>query len=252
MEPAPVYSFVKHVQPYECGPGATLPGHALTGIIQTAASSHADRLGSGMNDLAQRGYFWALSVLHIEIDRMPEQNMEVDVSTWPSAFNRLRVGREFIGQLPDNEVLFRASSEWIVVDATKRRAVDPRFLAELYEPRKQFALSFPIKRLKPARIPDNAGSQASFRVCRSSLDINAHVNNTEYIRVSLDALYDAGIHGNLASLWVTFHNESFFNDVIDLFITRQETNGEHVQVTGLCREKPIFCAQCSFRSVPTS
>ncbi len=244
----PNYTLTKHIQPYDCGPQHVILGHTLTGLLQEAASNHADQLGFGMTDLAHTGSLWALSVLYIEIDRMPAQGMDVKLTTCPSVLSRLRAGREFWGHSKDGAQLFRASSDWMVVDKKTRRAVDPRFIATRYTPHEERALPFQLKRLKPHADLHSMQPDALFRVGQSSLDINGHVNNTEYTRVSLDAMYEAGFRGNLQALWMTFHHESFPGDVIELFTTPAPDENGRVQVTGICRDTPIFCASCVFTS----
>jgi acyl-ACP thioesterase len=88
--------------------------------------------------------------------------------------------------------------------------------------------------------PDGGGRElARLRVPLSALDANGHVNNTEYLRFSYDALYVHGHRGEMRGLSMTFHSEAFLDDELSLKYTWED--GRHC-VAGYCGTSPVFSA----------
>ncbi|MHC4309265.1 MAG: acyl-[acyl-carrier-protein] thioesterase, partial [Planctomycetota bacterium] len=129
--------------------------------------------------------YWVLSNIRIEINLLPKWNDEVTIRTWPSGITRLIATREFVGKTQDGRELFRASSEWMILNKDTNRpknlsvlnmnslAVGPKVIEK------------EIERLKPI---DDYTQVGQVPVPYSSIDLNGHVNNTEYVRWGLDAL----------------------------------------------------------------
>jgi hypothetical protein len=80
---------------------------------------------------------------------------------------------------------------------------------------------------------------ARIRIPISALDANGHVNNTEYLRFSYDALYAHGHRGEMRSLSMTFHSEAFLDDALILKYTQEA--GQHC-VAGYREASPVFSA----------
>jgi acyl-ACP thioesterase len=80
---------------------------------------------------------------------------------------------------------------------------------------------------------------ARIRIPLSALDANGHVNNTEYVRLSYDALYAHGHRGEMRDLSMTFHSEAFLDDELLLKYTWED--GQHC-VAGYREANPVFSA----------
>jgi acyl-ACP thioesterase len=153
----------------------------------------------------------------MEISIFPKWNDEVTIRTWPSGNTRLIATREFVGKERDGHELFRATSEWMVLNRHTNRpmnlshhnikslAVGPRVIDK------------EIERLKPT---DDYTQVEQISVPFSSIDLNGHVNNTEYVRWGLDALRAKfKFERVIRSLQVTYLAEVFINDKLDLLVS---------------------------------
>ncbi|MHC4691477.1 MAG: acyl-[acyl-carrier-protein] thioesterase [Planctomycetota bacterium] len=202
---------------YECQRNGNIKIHTLMQHLQDVASAHADELGFGSTWLNEINGYWVLSNIRVEINLLPKWNDEVIIKTWPSGNTRLIATREFVGKEEGGRELFRADSEWTILNKDTNRpknlsglnmntlAVGPKVIEK------------EIERLKPI---DDYALIEQISVPYSSIDLNGHVNNTEYIRWGIDAIRaNFEFEGDIRSLQVTYLAEVFMNDRLDLLVS---------------------------------
>lgn len=208
------------VEAFDCRPDGFVKLNALMQYLQEAAARHAEELGAGFADLEQWGCFWVLVNLRLEMADMPRWRDSLTIRTWPSGCTRLLASREFVGEGTDGRELFRASSEWMILDKNGSR---PRNLSRLdlhLPPTGLKVLSTELQRLQRAPVPHtNAGT---ISVPFSALDFNGHVNNTEYVRWAFDGLHRRLGHAPpVCSLQVTYTAEVFEGDEIEVLVAAE-------------------------------
>lgn len=205
------------VRTYECQSNGNIKICALMQYLQEIASVHADELGFGNTWLDEINGYWVLSNIRVEINLLPKWNDEVIIRTWPSGNTRLIATREFVGKEGDGRELFRASSEWTILNKDTNRpknlsglnmnslAVGPKVIEK------------EIERLKPI---DDYAQVEQVWVPYSSIDLNGHVNNTEYVRWGIDAIRAKfQFEGDIRSLQVTYLAEVFMDDKLDMLVS---------------------------------
>jgi acyl-ACP thioesterase len=210
------------VKTYECRPNGNIKTACLMQYLQEAAALHAEQLGFGVDRLSTINSYWVLSNLRIEINRLPKWNDEITVKTWPSGYNRLIATREFVAKDQNDCELFRAGSQWMILDKQSNRPKN-LFRLDLSLPKTGAkALSEKLVRLEPH---DDYSQVDRISVPYSSIDLNGHVNNTEYVRWGIDALRKAfKFEGNISSMHATYLSEVFEADELDLLLS-QSRNG---------------------------
>jgi len=206
------------VRSYDCGPGGRLRIPVLLQYIQDAAAVHADRLGFGTNALAPTGCFWILGNLRLSLHRLPQYTHAFTLRTWPSGAGRVVATREFELLDPDSGALLAAAgSHWMVL---RRDITLPRMLRKIGLHRLAAgpaAYSADMPRLRPPAVDGPPADH--LRVPHSAIDLNGHVNNTEYVRWALDVLHhDHPDHAPIRTLHITFLAETFENDPLDFWI----------------------------------
>jgi len=210
------------VKSYECRPDGNIKTACLMQFLQETAALHAEQLGFGVDSLNKINSYWVLSNFRIEIKSLPKWNDEITVKTWPSGYNRVIATREFVGRDQNNCELFRAGSQWMILDRQKSRPKN-LFRLDLSLPKtEEKALSEKLIRLDPQ---DDYSKVDRISVPYSSIDLNGHVNNTEYVRWGIDALRKAfKFEGNIRSMHATYLSEVFESDELDLTLS-QNNNG---------------------------
>ncbi|MCX5644399.1 MAG: thioesterase [Phycisphaerae bacterium] len=204
------------VEAFDCRPDGCIKPNALMQYLQEAAARHAQQLGVGFADLDRQDCFWVLVNSRIEMTDAPRWGQNVTIRTWPSGFTRLVASREFIGHDADGRELFRAASEWMILDKRSSRPKNLQRL-DLHLPQAgPKALSTELRRLRPAEAYTPA---YTLSVPFSSLDFNGHVNNTEYVRWAWDGLHRwLGHSPALRSMQVTYTAEVFEGDEIEVLV----------------------------------
>jgi len=109
------------IRTYECGVDGRIKIFSLMQYLQEIAALHAGQLGLGFDKLSEMGGSWVLSNIRIEISRLPGREDEVTLKTWPSGYSRTIATREFVGKDQNGSELFRAGSEWMVLNKNTNR-----------------------------------------------------------------------------------------------------------------------------------
>lgn len=166
----------------------TSNGHAdiarIADYFQDCGFFQSDSIGGGVEDLAKLNRAWLLASYQIVVKRYPMYGENLDVSTWPYAFDKVFGYRNFDIKDESGIRIAAANSYWFIADIEKGRPVrltpeitdpytlDPKIEMD-YEPRK---LDFK-EEMTPAE---------PFKVLHAYIDKNMHMNNAWYIRMGLE------------------------------------------------------------------
>lgn len=201
------------VRYHELGPDGFLRPQALLDWLQDTAGMHTRLLGISVADLRKGGLTWVLSRLHLQLERLPRAETDLLLRTWPSSREGLFTCREFELYDRAENCLARATSSWAVLNVATRRPVRVEGNVPPYPllERRAIADNF-------ASLPVFAGGPApeplDFRVMRSDLDGNRHVNNVRYVNWALEALPDRIAAAHLTGLEVSFRAEALYGDTV--------------------------------------
>jgi acyl-ACP thioesterase len=210
------------VKTYECDSNGKIRIASLMQYLQETAAVHAEELGFGFERLRGINSCWVLSNFRIEIIRLPAWGDELIVQTWPSGYDRVMASREFVGKDRHDNELFRAGSEWMILDRQKNRPKN-LFRLDLDLPKaEEKALSTKLTRLQR-----HDGYKKADHVCvpYSSIDLNGHVNNTEYVKWGFDALRKAFlIEGDIRNVQISYLSEVFEGNELDVLVSTGADN----------------------------
>ncbi len=199
---------------------------ALMQYLQEVAVGHAQELGFGFARMSEMDAYWVLSNIRIEIDRLPRRDEQVTIRTWPSGYTRTVAAREFVGENGKGGEIFRAGSEWMVLNKKTNRLKN-LFRLDLGLPKTgEKTLADKLSRLEPR---GDYRRIERLRVPYSAIDLNGHVNNTEYVRWGIDTLRRAfELEGAIRSLQTTYLSEVFEGDEVDLSVLSDGEGKLHV------------------------
>jgi acyl-ACP thioesterase len=169
---------------YECGPDGKMRHFHLMKHFQEIASMHAERMGLGMGWMMKNGLIWVLVDMRLGIVRMPRWKESCTIYTIPSGYDSLRAFREFIVTDGEENQIVKGSSVWMVLDMKKKRPM----------PTEDLDFNFPkdgkrnFSGILRSGMPDSMDLIGDLVVEESSIDLNGHVNNTEYVRWAVDSI----------------------------------------------------------------
>jgi acyl-ACP thioesterase len=174
----PVATYRFKIEGQQIGVGNRIKLSGIADVLQIAAWRHAEELGFGIDDMmVKENRTWALTRLHIEIDRYPKYGEEIVVKTWPKKGDRIFAFRDWLIEI-DGNLIIKATSTYLMIDLTTRR---PLSLEGIYDntiaPVGLHAIEEPAARIDDVAQDLNREIYSSF----SDLDVNNHVNNPRYL-----------------------------------------------------------------------
>ena len=142
--------------------------------MQEVGETHACKLGFGHASMLSRGFFFALTRIHVSVLKAPTAGQTITHITWPGINNRFFCPRFHEFRAEDGTLLAAAGSLWAILDMEKRTIVSP-LKAELDFPDNS-DLTPPIA--LPTRLPVlGSDAQITSRTpTYSDYDINSHMN----------------------------------------------------------------------------
>jgi len=195
-------------------------GGLINLLIQSAIQS-AESLGFGFKGLRQQQLYWVLSRLTLEIYHPLAWNREVEVETWPKTIEGPLYLRDFIVRDKEENIIARATSGWLAIDAeTKKPKLLDGLAAEMFVHLKhKHGLNEPPLKLSAIKDGKTFHVQTSY----FDFDLNRHVTSTRYIDWMMDT-FDVDFHKNNhpLKLSVNFMKETLPGDSI--ILTRSTAN----------------------------
>ncbi|HON71415.1 acyl-[acyl-carrier-protein] thioesterase [Tenuifilum sp.] len=178
------YQFPKYhrhklkVHSYEVDFNQRLTVTALFNYLQEIAWEHAHLLGYGWEHLLQKGWFWALSRVEVEIYRLPAWTDEVVLLTWPRGVDGIFALRDFEVYDHLGNKIIAATSSWLVLNIQTRRPVRAEWYSDF-----DYATRSSLGRNATKLVEQSVSPEFSekFDVRIGDIDMNQHVNNVRYI-----------------------------------------------------------------------
>lgn len=149
------------------------------------ATLHSDYVGLDIGNLRKNNYGWMLNRWKVKINDYPLARDLIQIKTWASDFRKFYANREFKILDRNDKELVHASSLWIFLDMAKKRPIRvTEDIIKLYgvESGQLFDEFYDFNR----EFDSQEGLE--FRVRKSDIDYNNHVNNVKYFQWMLEAL----------------------------------------------------------------
>ncbi len=218
-------------------PSGVVNPRRIAEFMQDAAGLHADILGFGWDNLDATGCLWVLSKLKLRFYKPLTKDIKgFNLYTWPLKPQRFFAERCFEALDVNGEQLFGATTMWMVIDRNSRKAVSSDRLAEIYRCDFDDAHCDVEPQFERVRRDESYEFVYDKTVRRSDLDVNGHVNNTNYINFALDALQP---HERVCELEIVYHKELLLGDVAHVYCKR---DGNAVYLVGE-RDETTFTAK---------
>lgn len=166
------------IRSYESDRNNNLRLITLMNIFQDMADINAEQIGLGLQYCLSKGLAWVGSNYEIAIERLPKIHEKIKVVTWPALEKKIAAVRDFEVYGEDGQRIIAASSQWVLIDFTRKRPVSLRDNLPEYEVVEARAL--------PTEFTDKIGEvcrideETKFRVRFDDIDFYKHVNNGVY------------------------------------------------------------------------
>lgn len=187
---------------------------ALLQFLQDLASENAESLDFGYSYIIKNNLAWFLLKYRIEFTDYPRGVYNLHLKTEPRGCNKLFAYRDFQIMAQD-KLIGRASTTWALVD------LETKSMANVSEVLKDNEYMVPYQKreddlvYEKIRTPQNITKEKTFEIRFDDLDVNRHVNNTNYIVWALETLdFDYRNSKKLKSLDIVFKKEVKYGEKI--------------------------------------
>lgn len=192
----------------------SLKPSSLLQLLQDIASEDAQNKDFGYSFLATKNLAWFLLKYHIEFNDIPKGICDIDIQTESRGYNKLFAFRDF--EIFSNNIsIARATTTWGLIDLNTKSIGN---IVEILSDNKNIShfenREDDLKYNKIGSI-QNLTNKKEFIVRYDDLDVNQHVNNSNYILWALEALdFDFRKNKNLKTLDIVFKKEAKYTDAI--------------------------------------
>ena len=188
MKPLPILEETFAIPSYFVDDNAQLTVCSLFQLMQEISDRHAAILGAGWNSLRERGYFWVITKIHLEIRRLPKWTEQVTIRTWVRNSGAATSPRDI--EIVDSEgrVLVAASTVWAILDKEQSRPQRMDMFDGCFMPQERSAIDRKPPKIGPIQLSEILPEPKS--VLHSDIDMNHHVNNAHYIQWAFDSVCD--------------------------------------------------------------
>jgi medium-chain acyl-[acyl-carrier-protein] hydrolase len=168
--------------------GDTIRTAVALGWLADIAWQHSSLLGFGRDWYTDRGLFWLVRAVRLDVLAPIVLNREVRVSTQVVGYRRIAARRRGEIRGADGRTLARAEIHWVM---TNDRGVPTRVPEEMMKFVADPGATFELLKLSLPAAPSGA-YETGFVVHRRDVDPLDHVNNSVYLDYLEEALENAG------------------------------------------------------------
>lgn len=189
--------------------------HRVMELMQDAATTHADVLGIGWDYMDSNGLFWILSKVKIVFHKIIDRSVRnFKLYTWPVAANRLYMERRFEAVDEQGDTLFSSSTLWMIIERDTRKICPREVTKQYYDFDFDEATCGCDANFDRVRLDETYSIAYQRQVRRTDLDLNRHVNNTNYINYALDVLNETD---KIAAVEIVYNKELKCGDVVNVY-----------------------------------
>lgn len=195
---------------------------AICNLLQEVAGNHARELEFDITDLHKNELTWVLHRLTVEMDRFPKWRETITIKTWPSSGDGLRAHRDFLILDRNQGVIGKSLSYWLILNIKNRRPVRiPKEIMELTPDNTEHVL--PITEVDFPEIATSTYKQ-KYKVRKTDLDLNEHVNNVHYVNWALSALPE---ETDINKMDISFLGEAILGDTVGIQLKKYGPDANH-------------------------
>ncbi len=234
--------FTLQAAPYHVDMTRRLSMGVLGNHLLNVAGMHAERHRFGMTTLTPLRYTWVLSRLAIELEEMPEQYAEFEISTWIESVYKLFTNRNYRICNAEGRPIGYAKSVWAMMNIDDRKPVDLLTVNEGSIVQCVCEETCPIENPGRCNMKGEIRKEVTHHTVYSDIDINGHVNSIKYIEHVLDLFEPQHfLSHRLRRFEIAYATESYYGDTLHLRLNEENPQTYYVEVKKNNEEVVVRC-----------
>ena len=193
-------------------------------LMQDIATEHAEILDIGKANTLDKGLYWVITRVEVDIIRMPKYLQTIVLKTYPGDDLKFIFPRYFILEDLKGNVLMRASSTWMVLNKNNHHPCLNPFNGKSLPP-EHYEGELPLPR---KCITSDTSLVETRKVRYSDVDLNGHLNNTKYIDYIID-IHDSDFYkkNSITHFLINYDKELMDNNIFNLY--SNNANPEYIK-----------------------
>lgn len=223
-----MYTFDSRIRYSETDSEGKLTMASLLNYLQDCSTFHSEDVGLGVDYFREVHQVWVLSSWQIVVERYPRLYEHVTIGTQPYDMKGFLGFRNFSMMTEDGEYLAKANSIWSLLntDTGKPVPVNGEMLQK-YGLGEKLDMEYAPRKIA---VPEGGISGEPIVVKKHHLDTNHHVNNGQFVDMTMDFLPEQFVIGQLRA---EYKKQAFLDDILVPCVV----TGEDKVVVSLTDEK---------------
>lgn len=212
-----MYTFESRIRYSETDSEGKLTMASLINYFQDASTFQSEDLGLGVDYLRKHHQVWALSAWQIVVERYPRLCEWVTVGTLPYDMKGFVGYRNFAMLDGKGEYIARANSLWSLLDTeTGKPIAAPEIMLSAYKLEEKLEMNYAPRKIG---IPQGGVTREAVVVKKHHLDTNHHVNNQQFIDISMDYLPEDFAIGQVRA---EYKKQAFLDDALIPYVVCED------------------------------
>lgn len=205
---------------YDCNKFGDIKPIALLEYLVETSSLQSDSMKLGAKELILKDYAWILSRWKIKIYDYPKAREKIVIQTWASDFDKFYANREFKIYDDKNKLLLKASTLWVFMSRKRMRPIRiPKEMTDRfnYIEKKNFEEFYNFDS------EFKAEDSSDFKVRKTDIDYNNHVNNAKYLNWILETIpLEIDENYDLDEIDIYYRKEIRYDHVVESKLSHKE------------------------------
>lgn len=194
-----------------------VPMHEILNLMQDCSTFHSESIGRGVEYMKNHGKGWILIAYKVSINKPILFGQKVTVGTSPSKFSSIFASRQYFIKDENGDFLVKADSIWVISDINTRKPI--RITEEDSSVYETFKVFDDVSANRKINFSGERTKLENFKVLKTYIDTNGHMNNANYLRAAKEFLPD-----NFAcrEFDIVYNKEAMEGETIIPYIYKEE------------------------------
>ena len=156
-------------------------------LLENAGGMHSSQVGYGLNQIEDTKLSWVLLSWKVKILKRAKYNDVVYVKTWARNSSKISTYRDYEVYNENGELIIIGTSKWTLINIETKilEKLSDKLIKAYNEEEK---MVFGEEKIPKLVEPKEYDSKINYRILRSQIDVNEHVNNLYYLDFANEAL----------------------------------------------------------------
>ncbi len=212
-----MYTFENRIRYSETDSEGKLTMASLIDYFQDVTIFQSEDIGKGVDYLKEQHLVWVLSAWQITVERYPKLCEKVTIGTMPYDMKGFLGYRNFALMDEQGNYIAKGNSIWSLLDtSTGRPCPVPEDILAAYPLEPKLEMDYAPRRVA---VPENGEEREQITVKKHHLDTNHHVNNQQFVAITMDYLPEGFCIGQLRA---EYKKQAFLNDILIPYVAEAE------------------------------